>query len=579
MSALGTTVQAMDKNQLHYADNILVLRGLPDETVDLVYLDPPFNSNRDYSVLFSNDDGVESEAQAAAFEDTWRWNAEAANQYEELLSGDYPSGVANAMEAMGTLLGRNDVLAYLTMMAPRLVELRRVLKPTGSLYLHCDPTVSHYLKVILDAIFGPAMFRNELVWRRSNAHNSTTKKYGPIHDVIFFYTKSNTYPFHPGRRPYAKAYIEDRFKFSDERGRYQKNYLTGPGIVKGGQSGQEWRGYSPASAGRHWAIPASLVQFLPDNWREMSSHEKLEALYEKGLIEFPKKEGGQPMYKQYIGPGVPYQDIWAYQPNTRGVLFNSDEHIDQDVKWLENEEEKLGYETQKPVGLLKRIIEASTSEGDVVLDPFCGCGTTVDAAEEMNRRWIGIDISYLAVDLIHNRLLDKYGSRLAPVEVRGIPRDLAGARALHQFNEFEFERWAVSLVGGQPNDKQVGDGGSDGIIRFRLDKKRRGRAVVSVKGGQNIDPSMVLSLVGAVQTFRAEMGVLILMREPTAGMKRAAVEAGEYLWEWNQERFPTIQIITVAELLAGKLPKLPPRLRPYTKAAPLDEGAELSFDL
>jgi DNA modification methylase len=566
-------------NLLYYGDNLDVLVGhVKDDSIDLVYLDPPFNSNRSYNVIFAQHNVYESDdaAQIKAFDDTWHWTPETDTQYKTAISGGVPAKVADALTAMRTLLGENDAMAYLVNMAPRLVELHRGLKPTGSLYLHCDPTMSHYLKMMLDAVFGPANFHSEIVWRRSNAHNKLATQYGPIHDTILFYSKTPDFKFHPGTRPYTKAYIEDRFKSYDSRGRYQTNYLTGPG-TRQGQSGAPWRGFDPTKAGRHWAVPASLREFLPERGAGMTTEGQLEALLAQELIVFPKKVGGQPMYKQYVGPGVPYQDIWAYQPNTRGVLFESDEHIDQDVKWLEAEEEKLGFDTQKPAGLLKRIIETSSDDGDVVLDPFCGCGTTIAAAQALGRHWIGIDITYLAVDLIEKRLLHAFGPTVTDgYEVHGIPRDLLGAQALFNDAPLDFERWAVSLVNGTPNEKQVGDRGMDGVVRFFTDSKgATGRALVSVKGGKMLNPAFVRDLLGTVQTQNAEMGLLITITKPTPGMRDAADHAGTYTWPVNSQKFPKIQLVTVEELLAGKVPPLPPTLTPYIKAqrfqAPADQ--------
>ncbi|MGI8514045.1 MAG: DNA methyltransferase [Acidimicrobiia bacterium] len=378
----------MTTRKLYFGDNLEIMREqVGDESVDLVYLDPPFNSKQSYNVLFKERDTRPSQAQIEAFDDTWHWTPETQHQFEVLMtSSDVPRELAKGLDAFRIMLGENDVMAYLVMMAPRLLELHRVLKATGSMYLHCDPTASHYLKVICDQIFDPRNFRNEIVWRRSNAHNKITTQYGPIHDTLLFYSKSPKFTFHPGRRPYTKAYIEDRFTLSDGRGRYQLNYLTGPG-KRIGQSGAAWRGFDPTKVGRHWAVPASLRDFLPIRGARMSTEAQLEALLSQDLIVFPKKVGGQPMYKQHVGPGIPYQDVWAYQPNTKGVLYQSDEHIDQDVKWLEAEDEKLGFDTQKPVGLVTRIVDTSSNNGEVVLDPFCGCGTTVAAAEALGRSW------------------------------------------------------------------------------------------------------------------------------------------------------------------------------------------------
>ena len=379
-------------------DNLDIMRGMNSESIDLIYLDPPFNSNRDYAAP------IGSQAAGAAFKDTWTlsdvdqaWHGEIADRQPALYA---------IIDAAGLAHGKG-MKSYLIMMGVRLLEMHRILKPTGSLYLHCDPTASHYLKMLSDAIFSGSRFRSEIIWRRSNVHNKTKKQYGPIHDVLLFYTKSTEFTFHPGTRPYSKAYIDSRFTKNDDRGRYQTNYLTGPG-ERHGDSGKEWRGFDPSNANRHWAIPRSLRPYLPDS-KEMTSQEKLEALAVQDLIVFPKKRGGQPMYKQYIGDGVPYQDIWAYQPNTKGTLYSSDEHIDEDVKWLEAEPERVGYPTQKPVGLLSRIVISSTDPGDVVLDPFCGCATALVAADRLNRNWVGIDLSPLAAKLMLKRLRDDRG--------------------------------------------------------------------------------------------------------------------------------------------------------------------------
>ncbi len=380
-------------------DNLDIMRGMNSESIDLIYLDPPFNSNRQFAAP------IGSKAAGAAFKDTWAlsdvdeaWHGEIADKDPTLYA---------IIDAAGLSHGKG-MKSYLIMMAVRLLEMKRLLKLSGSVYLHCDPTASHYLKTLMDSIFGAGNFRSEIVWRRSNAHSKITKQFGPIHDTLLYYSKSEERIFHPGVRPYTRAYIEDRFKKRDEHGRYQTNYLTGP-ETREGESGESWRGFDPTSVGRHWAIPRSLREFLPSGGNGMSSHEKLECLYQQGFIVFPKKPGGQPMYKQYVGSGVPYQDVWAYQPNTRGVLYESDEHIDEDVKWLEAEPEKVGYPTQKPLGLLNRIIRTSSNKGDMVLDPFCGCATACVAAEKFGRQWIGIDLSPVAATLVKSRLKEEMG--------------------------------------------------------------------------------------------------------------------------------------------------------------------------
>ena len=391
-------VATTDPQDLHRSvfegDNLHVLRGMDSGSVDLIYLDPPFNSNKEYSAP------IGSKAAGAAFKDAWTLSDVDLLEHnrlklenETLYALIYAAGKAHS----------KGMFSYLMMMAPRLVEMRRVLRRTGSIYIHCDPAANAYLRMLCDAVFGPRRFRSEIVWRRTNAHSKTSTQYGPIHDTVLFYAMSGDSVFHPGTRPYSKAYIEDRFKQTDDRGRYQANYLTGPG-VRAGESGDEWGGFDPTAAGRHWAIPRSLRAFLPNDGQGMGSHAKLDCLNKQGFIVFPQKSGGQPMYKQYIGPGVPYQDLWAYQPNTSGTLFDFDEHIDQDVKWLETERERTGFPTQKPLGVLDRILRTSSNEGDLVLDPFCGCATTMVSAELLDRKWCGIDLSSKAAELVVGRI-------------------------------------------------------------------------------------------------------------------------------------------------------------------------------
>ena len=387
-------VNTYKSRTLLHGDNLDMLRGIDSETIHLIATDPPFNKGRDFHAT------PDSVARGASFQDRWSWDKDVHEELVDKITDDFPK-VMNVIQGSRNSYG-DDMGAFLCFMGVRLLEMHRVLKPTGSMYLHCDPTASHYLKELMDAVFGKKNFRSEIIWRRTNAHNKTTKQFGPIHDVILFYTKSDSFVFHPGTRPYTAAYITDRFKHNDERGRHQLNYLTGP-EVRSGKSGHMWRGFDPTAAGRHWAIPKSLRKFLPKDGRDMGSIEKLEWLYKQGLIVFPES-GKQPMYKQYVGEGVPYQDIWAYQPNTGGVLYNSDECIDEDVKYLENEPERVGYPTQKPVGLYARMIRSSSNPGDMVLDPFCGCATTLVAAEKLKREWIGIDIWEKAHEIVIERL-------------------------------------------------------------------------------------------------------------------------------------------------------------------------------
>lgn len=562
----------MAENKLYYGDNLDVLRDrIPDDSIDLIYLDPPFNSNRSYNVLFGHKSGEDAQAQIEAFDDTWTWSPEVEEHYRALISGGVPNEVATAIEAMRKLLRDSDALAYMVMMTPRLVELHRKLKNTGSLYLHCDPAVSHYLKVMLDAIFTPEQFRNEIIWRRTGSHGKV-RRYGPIHDVILFYTKTDAYKekWTSPRKPYMRGHV-DEYLVKDDKGwhtNYYGNVLTGSGL-RNGESGKPWKGVDPSAKGRHWAIPGALVEDLDEDLSALSQHQKLDRLFELGYITFTDGDTW-PLYQRYVNPleGTPAPDIWAFQPYTNGTVFGSEDGVDEDVRWLSTRDaERLGYQTQKPMGLLERIVGASTHPGDVVLDPFCGCGTTIEAAHNLGRHWIGIDITYIAVDLIQKRMRHRFGEEVTKTfEIDGIPRDLASAKALFARSPFEFERWAVSMVDGTPNERQVGDKGIDGVIRFNVDAKgTQGKSLVSVKGG-GLNPAMVRDLLGTVGTQRAEMGVLITLEKPTRGVTDAVQHAGTYSPPEFGRTYPKIQLLTVEQLLAGQKPNMPTALLPYIKA-------------
>lgn len=564
-------------NKLYYGDNLDVLRGkdqfgrpyIADESVDLIYLDPPFNSRQDYNVLFAEKDGNRSAAQITAFKDTWEWNEEAALNYEEVIQSG--GRIAEAMRAFRTMLGGSDMLAYLAMMASRLVELRRVLKDSGSIYLHCDPTASHYLKLLLDASFGPENFRSEIIWRRSSGHNKLNRQYGPIHDTILFYAKTKKAKFHPGLTPVSRGYVREWFTSADEGGPFRTNMLTGPG-VRTKDSGKPWGGFDPTTVGRHWAIPASLSVFLPEESSDWTTQRKLDFLDKLGKIYIPREGKGQPKYKQYVGGGIPYQDIWAFQPYTEGTLYDTEDCIDQDVKWLGHEDEKLPYPTQKPEGLLERILRTSSNEGDVVLDPFCGCGTTVQASQKLNRRWIGIDITHLAISLIKKRLTDTFGEEIKKTyEVIGEPIDLSGAKQLALENKFQFQYWALGKVDAQPTEgiKKGADRGIDGKLYFFDDRSGKEKLIIfSVKGGQNVGVAEVRDLSGVLQREKAQIGVYISFEEPTKPMIREAAEAGFYDSPAGR-RYPRIQLLTIRNLLLENKQVEYPRLLDATfKKAP-----------
>jgi hypothetical protein len=472
-------------------------------------------------------------------------------------------------------------------MAPRVVLLHDKLKSTGSLYLHCDPTASHYLKVLLDVIFGPLQFRNEIIWRRTGAH-SPGRSFGPIHDVILFYTKTNDYYFKVIRRPYTMDHVETRYRQQPD-GKWK--FTSGGNVMSGagagnGESSATWRGFNPAAKGRHWAIPGFIAAQMPPEYATKGTLERLEKAYEMGLIDIV--EGNQwPTPVRYLEPGDgnPLGDIWAYQPGTRarGVLYGTDRGIDEDVAYLgPTDPERLDYQTQKPIGLLERIIHSSCPEDGVVLDPFCGCGTTVDAATALNRRWIGIDITFISIDLIRNRLRGRWGDEIDDTyEVKGVPADLAAAHALFARSEFEFERWAVSLVRGTPNERQVNDKGKDGIVRFATGRKSTAEAIVSVKGGKNLVPAFVREVEGSVATYRkAELGILITLHPPSKGMVDEAKRSGVYRDPFGNS-YPKVQIYTVEQLLNGVKPDMPPVIPPYTgaKRERADTGIQLRLDM
>ena len=555
-------------NRLFYGDNLDILRSrerFPDESVDLIYLDPPFNSNRDYNVLFRSESGLDSEAQITAFEDTWHWGPTAQNAYEDIAL-HAPPAVSSAMQALMDLIEANQMMAYLVMMASRLVELHRVLKPTGSLYLHCDPTASHYLKIVMDSIFGKEFFRNHITWKRTGSHGGA-KKWGPISDNLLFYTKSDEYTWNQIYLKYDEKYIADYYRYEDERGRFQLVSLTGAGI-SGGESGQPWRGVDPTASGRHWATPtASLEAAYPDiDLSALSVREKLDLLDEAGLVHWPER-GSIPRQKRYLdeGEGVVIQDI-----------INDIRPLGSRAK------ERLSYPTQKPLALLERIIEASSNEGDLVLDPFCGCGTAIAAAHKLNRRWIGIDITHLSIALQKYRLRDMFELESGKdYAVIGEPTTVQGARDMAQdkANEgrYQFEWWALSLVsakpvGGKPGSrrgKKGADRGIDGIINFfdhdDAGKRKAQKIIVQVKSGK-VSSRDIRDLKGAMERDKAAIALLITLEPPTKDMRREALLAGIYESRLWGSRHRKAQILSIADLLAGESLDMPPQLGAFKQA-------------
>ena len=505
-------------NKLYFGDNLEVLREhILSESVDLIYLDPPFNSNKSYNILFNSPKGQKSEAQITAFEDTWHWGDQAEQEYTDILHQPN-TNVAEMIQSFRKFLGTSDMMAYLTMMTIRLLELHRVLKPTGSLYLHCDPTASHYLKVMMDMVFGTENYRNEIVWQRTAVKGDARRKFGSVHDAILHYSKSNSYFFKPIFLGQEDRDYQSRFKFDDHdgRGTYQSAPLDSPSPRP--NLTYPYKGFSPPSKG--WRVSLSVM----------------EELDREGRLIFPTSSDGRIRRKVYLTDleGPKATDVWIDIPPLQGSAA-----------------ERLGYPTQKPLALLERIINASSNPGDVVLDPFCGCGTAVEAAQKLERQWIGIDITNLAISLIENRLRGRYPG--IQFEVIGTPKDLEGARDLANRDKYQFQWWACSLVNAQPyqGKKKGADSGIDGLIFFQDDLEGAKKVVVSVKGGEGVSVSQIRDLKGTVDREKAAIGLFVTLAEPTRPMQTEAVSAGYYESPLGKS-YPKIQILTIDGLLSGQ---------------------------
>jgi site-specific DNA-methyltransferase (adenine-specific) len=516
------------ENTLYYGDNLDILkRYIPDESVDLVYLDPPFKSNQNYNVLFKEKNGSQAASQIRAFEDTWTWSQDDEAIYADLVTNG--GKVADCLQAFRTFLGPCDMLAYLVMMAPRLVEFRRAMKPTASIYLHCDEVASHYLKMLMDAIFGPMNFQSQVIWKRTTAHSNVYRAYGAITDTIFFYSKTNKFTWN---QPYINQTPEDiasKFPNIDKDGRrWRSENLRNPGI----------------RPNLHYPYTASngiTYQPHPNGWT--CTLEKMQKLDREGRLHFPLKTGGRLRLKLCADEslGIKAQNLW------------------DDISPVGAQAtERLGYPTQKPEALLERIIQASSNEGDLVLDPFCGCGTTVAAAQKLKRRWIGIDITHLAITLMKKRLLDAFGAE-AQFKVTGEPTSLPDAAALAESDPYQFQWWALGLLGARPVEQKKGaDKGIDGKIVFQGDAPGIFETVIlSVKAG-HITANHVRDLRGVVDRERAAIGVLISMEGPTKPMQTEAVTTGFFESKTWGKKYPKVQLMTIAELLAGKKISMPP---------------------
>ena len=509
-----------------------------DESVDLVYLDPPFNSQASYNVLFRSTSGERSEAQIEAFDDTWHWGAEAERAFDETVhSGN--SDAAELLRALRVFLKENDMMAYLCMMSVRLLELHRVLRLTGSIYLHCDQTAGHYLKILMDAIFGPLNFRSEIVWQRTNVHNDS-HDWSDVADILLYYVKDcrKLYTWNPQYVPHSERHVASKYK-EDENGRlFTLSDMTSPHPRPNMM--YDWRGYpSPpwdgATARRPW------LNCTPT-----------------GRIWYPSEKSKRPRLKRYLDemPGNVLTNVWT------------------DINPINSQaQERLGYPTQKPQALLERILRASSNEGNMVLDPFCGCGTTIHAAQKLKREWIGIDITHLAVSLIEKRLNSAFPG--IQYQVHGTPKDLEGARDLAMRDKHEFQLWASAKVNAVPfrGGKKGADSGIDGLIYFKPEGKTTEKAIVSVKGGDNVNVAMVRDLAHVVDREKAKIGVFITLADSTGPMRTEAVKAGYY--ETLYGKYPKIQILTIEELFSGKQPNIPLVDSASFKKAPRElEGGE-----
>ena len=528
-------------NRLFYGDNLHALREhVPTESVDLIYLDPPFNSNANYNILFRSPTGEQSNAQIEAFEDSWHWNDASEDAFDQVRRCGNTRAF-DLLNSMRTFLGENDMMAYLAMMAIRLIELHRVLKPTGSLYLHCDPTASHYLKLLLDAVFGGDQFRSEIIWKRTSAHNSA-RRWGPIHDVILFYTRSNNFLWKRTFTAYDDAYLQRYYRHVEKDGRrYRLSDLTASG-TRNGESGQPWNAFDPTGHGRHWAIPGIIKALFPDVPADVKTLGWLDILDRHGLIAMTGDGVGWPHFKRHLDvmEGQSPQDI-----------------IDDIPPLSQRHAERLGYPTQKPVALIERIIAASCPEDGIVLDPFCGCGTAVHAAQKLGRRWAGIDITHLAISLIEKRMRAAFPG--IELSVEGTPRDLAAAEDLAMRDKYQFQWWVVAVLDAMPfgGKKKGADGGIDGILYFRPEGKKIEKALVSVKGGTHVGVSMIRDLHSAMVRDGAPIGVFVCRGKPTAAMEREAAAVGRFHSAATARSYAKLQIIPLEQLFQGKRPDLP----------------------
>ncbi len=501
-------------NRLYFGDNLDILRKhVANDSIQLIYLDPPFNSKATYNILYKSPVGAD--AQRKAFEDTWRWEDGAEIAVERVRDTDVR--IFRVLQALQGFLGQSDLMAYLAMMTVRLLEMRRVLRSTGSLFLHCDPTASHYLKVILDAIFGGENFRNEIVWLRSRNPKGSQhagRKFSPSTDTILYYAKSTAAPFYDDavRLPLDEMQLNEKYNREDERGRYADAPIL-----------------CSSSMGPRPNLVYEYKGFIPPPWGWRMTLDKLMDLDAAGNLGWSKSGAPRRKLRPDDDRGDPVTSLWA------------------DISPLNSQaEERIGYPTQKPLALLERIISAVTVPGDTILDPFCGCGTAMHAAERLGRNWVGIDITYLAIQVIEDRIQTWLPQ--AKYELDGIPKDEFAARQLARLDPHIFQEWAVGRVGGQSRGRGP-DKGIDGEIAFLLGSRRYGLGIVSVKAGKHVGPDAVRVLKSVVSREGADLGVLICLDDPTSEMRKEAAVAGRIDLPGGS-RFK-IQILTVKDLIDG----------------------------
>ena len=519
-------------NTLWYGDCLTIMQSMKAQSVDLIYLDPPFNSNKNYHSIYKDETGRPLPDQVEAFCDMWTLDEERERSLRHMPVLMREQGIDDDTVEfwriwMNALRKTNPaLLAYLSYMVERIVHMRVLIRPTGSIYLHCDPTASHYIKVMLDGVFGHQNFTSEIVWKRTSAHSGANRP-GSIHDTLLLYRRSDQGTWNAVYQEYDETYLDAFYTHRDDNGRrWRRSDLTGAGTTVDGESRQPWRGINVTEKGRHWAY----------------SQDTLDSLDRDGKIHWPKKRGGIPMLKRYLDeqPGVPLQDMWT------------------DIKPIHNlADERMGYATQKPLALLDRIIRVSSNEGDVVLDPFCGCATTLEAANRLNRKWIGIDIAIHAIKRVARlRLTDRCGLvEGTDYEIKGVPRNLEGAKDLWTRDKYHFQKWAVEQVEGFVTTKRTADGGVDGRLYFAVpDTRDLQSMVIEVKGGANVSIADVRALGNVLERNTALLAGLIVMEDlgptKTRNFKRLMAEAGDLAV--LGVKYPRMQMLTVGQILTGE---------------------------